>query len=85
MDADAWFPTPAEARSYLGELGRLWLGWIAGLAVVALLDGWLVVAGGVALMVLVVWLIRPLQARSERLVPEGSARRRRRRRRDRLG
>ncbi len=73
MDGDTWgFSTAADARAYLGEVGRLWLGWLAGLAVLVLSTGWGVVIGGVAVMLLLVWLSRPLQARTDRLVTEGA-------------
>jgi hypothetical protein len=72
MDGDTWgLTTAAEARAYLGEVGRLWLGWLAGLAVLVLSTGWGVVIGGVAVMALLVWLSRPLQARTDRLVADG--------------
>jgi hypothetical protein len=72
MDGDTWgLTSAAEARAYLGEVGRLWLGWLAGLAVLVLSTGWGVVIGGIAVMVLLVWLSRPLQARTDRLVADG--------------
>ncbi|HEY5728061.1 MAG TPA: hypothetical protein VIV08_05565 [Acidimicrobiia bacterium] len=73
MDGDTWgLTTAAEARAYLGEVGRLWLGWMAGLAVLVLSTGWGVLIGGVAVMVLLVWLSRPLQARTDRLMAGGA-------------
>jgi len=74
IDGEAWgFATPADARAYLGEVGRLWLGWIVGLAALVFLEGWPVVVAGVAVMLTLVWLIRPLQARTDRLIPEDTA------------
>jgi hypothetical protein len=72
MDGDTWgLTSAAEARAYLGEVGRLWLGWLAGLAVLVLSTGWGVLIGGIAVMALLVWLSRPLQARTDRLVADG--------------
>lgn len=70
---DRWrFGDVDDARAYLGEVGRLWLGWLAGLGVLVLSTGWGVLIGGVAVMVLLVWLSRPLQARTDRLVAEST-------------
>ncbi|MDQ3782375.1 MAG: hypothetical protein M3349_05485 [Actinomycetota bacterium] len=73
MDAGWGFTTPAEARSYLGEVGRLWLAWLVGLVALVALQGWAVLVAGLMVMGALVWLIRPLQARTERLVPDGAA------------
>ena len=67
------FADPQDAARYLQELLRLWVVWIAGLAVLMTNSGWILVVGGVAVIGLLLWFARPIQRRAEALVPTDSA------------
>lgn len=64
------FDGPADARSYLGEIGKLWTAWIVGLAAVMATDGVALLVIAVVLFGVLFYLSRPLLPRTEKLVPE---------------
>lgn len=66
---DWGFEGAADARAYLGEVGRLWGAWLAGLVALLVVDTVAVVVAGVAVIGLLMWLARPLQARAAAVVP----------------
>lgn len=63
MSQDDWFADVADARSYLAEVGRLWLVWLVGLGALALGRGLIALVIGVGLLVVVFLLMSPLQDR----------------------
>lgn len=69
-DGDWGFRDRNDAARYLGEVQRLWLAWLLGLAALVFTTGWLVVAAGVITVALLLFLARPLQERAAALVPE---------------
>ena len=64
------FDGPADARGYLGEIGKLWTTWIVGLAAVMATDGVALLIISVVLLGALLYLSRPLLPRTEKLVPE---------------
>jgi len=59
-----WFSDRDDARSYVLELTRLWVVWISGLVALFAVQGWFVLLAGVVAVGLLVWLVRPIQARA---------------------
>jgi hypothetical protein len=65
---DRWFRDADDARAYLGEVGRLWLAWIVTLVLLFLVQQWWALLGiGIAFLVGMAVLGRPLQARALRI------------------
>ena len=64
------FDGPADARSYLGEIGKLWTAWVVGLAVVMATHGVVLLVTALLLFGALLYLSRPLLPRTEKLVPE---------------
>ena len=62
-DVGPWFLNEADAGKYLGEVGRLWAGWLIGLVALGLSRGGVAVAVGVAFLVVLFVLMGPLQNR----------------------
>jgi hypothetical protein len=60
----------ADARTYLAEVGRLWITWVVGLGALALTDGWLLLASGFVVIAALLWMARPLQRRAADLVQD---------------
>jgi len=72
---DDWgFTDPADAHRYLGELRRLWVLWLAGLALLMSAPGPSMVFVGLGIAGLLVLLSRPLQRRATRIVPFNTVR-----------
>ena len=59
-----WFSDHADARSYVFELTRLWVVWILGLVALFAVQAWYVLLVGVVVIALLIWLVRPIQARA---------------------
>ena len=64
------FSSPADARSYLREVGLLWGVWLVGLAAVLLTHGVTVLIVAAVLFPALLILARPLLPRTDKLVPE---------------
>lgn len=64
------FADADDARSYLRDVTKLWLGWLVTLLALVTLGGYFLVI--TAFAVVVVWLLlaRPMQARAAKFVPE---------------
>lgn len=62
-----WFTGPEDARGYLSELGRLWGGYVVGLAALVVLQGAILIVASIALLVALFVLLRPIQARAGRV------------------
>jgi hypothetical protein len=58
-----WFLDAADAGKYLGEVGRLWVGWLAGLVALGLSRGGVAIVVGVSFLVVLFVLMNPLQNR----------------------
>lgn len=63
MTEEAWFTDAADAKRYIAEVARVWVGWLAGLAALALSRGAMAVIFGLALLVAMFFLVSPLQQR----------------------
>ena len=59
-----WFSDEADARSYLVDLTRLWVVWIVGIIALFAVRSWYVLLVGVVIVGLLIWLVRPIQARA---------------------
>ena len=59
-----WFSDRVDARSYVFELTRLWVVWIVGLVALIAVQSWHVLLAGVVVIGLLIWLVRPIQARA---------------------
>lgn len=59
-----WFSDRDDARSYVLELTRLWVVWIIGLVALFAVQGWYVLVAGVVVIGVLIWLVRPIQARA---------------------
>lgn len=59
-----WFSDRNDARSYVLELTRLWVVWILGLVALFAVQGWYVLLAGVVVIGVLIWLVRPIQARA---------------------
>ena len=59
-----WFSDEADARSYLYDLTRLWVVWIVGIIALFAVRSWYVLLVGVVVVGLLIWLVRPVQARA---------------------
>lgn len=70
IDIEYAFSSPADARSYLREVGRLWAVWIVGLGLVLFTHGAALLISAAALLIFLLVLARPLLLRAEALVPE---------------
>ena len=64
------FDGQADARAYLGEIGKLWTAWTVGLAAVMATNGVALLVIAVVLFGALLYLSRPLLPRTEKLVPE---------------
>lgn len=75
MSDEAWFADEADAKQYLGEVGRLWAVWLVGLGVLATSRGLVAAAIGIAMLVALFILMSPLQNRvQERFANDTTAR-----------
>ena len=75
-----WFSDADDARRYITELSRVWGVWLVGLAALFAVTNWWVLLAGAAVLSALVWLIRPIQRRANRIedpgeIVEGSGRR----------
>lgn len=75
-----WFSDADDARRYVTEMTRIWAVWVVGLAALFAVTNWWVLLGGIAAISVLVWLIRPIQRRANRIddpeeFVEGSGRR----------
>lgn len=68
-----WFSDVDDARSYLVDLTRLWVVWIAGLIALFAVKSWYVLLVGVVIIGLLIWLVRPIQARAAAIDDPGEA------------
>lgn len=59
-----WFSDADDARRYITEISRIWAAWIVGLAALFAVTNWWVLLGGVAILGVLVWLIKPIQRRA---------------------
>lgn len=66
----SWFADRADAVRYLRELARLWAVWLVGLAGLLFTNAILLIFWGIAVVIVLVVLVRPLQRRAAVLVPE---------------
>jgi hypothetical protein len=64
------FADPADARSYLLQLAKLWAMWLIGLAVLFSTSGWMLIVFGVLLLVALPVLAKPLVTRAEAMFPD---------------
>ena len=64
------FDNRDDALTYLREVGALWIGWVVALFGLMLTNAGLLIAWGVASLVVLMMLARPLQRRAEKAVPE---------------
>ena len=64
------FDDAQDARTYLGEIRKLWAAWLVGLAALFLTTAIVVLVAGVAVIVVLLLLARPLQRRAEMVVPK---------------
>lgn len=74
--ADTWFADEADAKTYIGEVGKLWLAWLVGLGALAFSRGVTAVIVGIALLVALFILMSPLQNRVQDMFgndPDGRA------------
>jgi hypothetical protein len=60
----SWFTDADDARRYVGEISRIWAVWIIGLVGLFTVTGWWVLLAGVAVLVVLVWLMQPIQRRA---------------------
>jgi len=60
---DSWFSDAADARQYIGEVGKLWFVWLLGLGALAASSGVAALVVGVVLLVAMFILMSPLQNR----------------------
>lgn len=71
------FVGPHDARTYLREVGVLWVVWVVGLFAILTTHGATLIIWSVGVVVALLFLARPLLTRTENLVPvnkrEGSA------------
>lgn len=70
VDHEWDFADEADAARYLGEVRRLWTGWLLGLAALMFAQGWWIVVSGVLTLAVLLYLARPLQMRAAAIVPE---------------
>ncbi|MCP4305892.1 MAG: hypothetical protein GY926_08055 [bacterium] len=63
------FDGPEDARTYLRQVGLLWLVWVVGLTVVLVTSGPPLIWVSIGLIATLLLLARPLLTRSESLVP----------------
>ncbi len=61
--AETWFVDQADAKKYIGEVGKLWVVWLLGLGALAASRGVIAIIVGVALLVALFILMSPLQNR----------------------
>ena len=64
------FDNRDDALTYLREVGALWIGWVVALFGLMLTNAGLLIVWGVASLVVLMLLARPLQRRAEKAVPE---------------
>lgn len=64
------FANRDDAARYLRQVGVLWTGWVIGLSGLLLTNALLVIFWGVATVVVLMFLARPLQRRAETMVPD---------------
>ena len=68
-----WFSDADDARSYVTEISRIWFAWVVGLAALFAVTNWWVLLGGIAVLSVLVWLIRPIQRRARGIDDPGEA------------
>jgi hypothetical protein len=69
-----WFSDSEDARTYLTEVARLWLAWIATLVLLIVFDEWwALLVTGVAFLTAMAILGRPLQDRAQRVADPETA------------
>ena len=72
MTPEAWFADAADAKKYVGEVGRLWVVWLLGLIALLRSTGGLAFAVAGALLVAMFILMQPLQHRVHELFEDDS-------------
>ena len=68
-----WFSDKGDARSYLVDLARLWAVWIVGIISLFAVRSWYVLLVGIVIVGLLIWLVRPIQARAAAIDDPGEA------------
>ena len=63
MTTEGWFDDEADAKRYLGEVGRLWTVWLLGLGALVFSRGLTAGVVGLVLLVAMFILMSPLQNR----------------------
>jgi len=66
-----WFSDADDARTYITEISRIWAACVIGLAAVFAVTNWWVLLSGVLVLSLLVWLIRPVQRRANKIDDPG--------------
>ena len=66
-----WFSDADDARRYITELSRVWAVWLVGLAALFAVTNWWVLLAGAVVLSALVWLIRPIQRRADRIEDPG--------------
>ncbi len=64
------FHSPSDAREFLGQIARVWVVWLALLAILAFAGSPWNWAVGVVLLVILMFLIVPIQHRVDRDIPQ---------------
>jgi len=59
-----WFSDRDDARKYMTEIVRIWIAWVVGLAALFFVSGWNVLIAGVVVIVVLIWLVQPVQRRA---------------------
>ena len=67
LDIEWRFAGPDDGAAYRTEIGRIWAVWLLALAVLVVGEGWLLTVAGIALIVVLLGLTRPLQQRATAL------------------
>ena len=59
-----WFSDRNDARDYVFQIARLWIVWLIGLGALFAMTGWYVLLAGVVVIAVLIWFVRPIQARA---------------------
>ena len=69
-DVEWHFEGPEDGAAYRAEVARLWAAWMIGMGALVFAESGLIWLAGIGVLVVVLLLARPLQARAARIVPE---------------
>jgi hypothetical protein len=69
-DVEWAFEGPDDAAAYLREVATLWTVWLVGMVALLFSGNWIVILVGLGVIVLLLVLARPLQARAAKIVPD---------------